>query len=83
MFFLLAEGIITIGRTHDTLRFIEVNTVRSDILGKDAYEEYKTQIDYCVHDGLMMNVDDSLVITHKGFEHYGATFSLFYSKMEA
>ena len=50
---------------------------------KDAYEEYKTQIDYCVHDGLLMNVDDKLVITRKGFEHYGAIFSLFYSKMEA
>ena len=64
----------------DFLRFLRH---LSDIIGKDAYEEYKTQIDYCVHDGLMMNVDDSIVITRKGFEHYGATFSLFYSKMEA
>lgn len=55
----------------------------SDIFGKDAYDEYKTQIEYCVNNGFLMNDDDRLVITRKGFEHYGAIFSLFYTNMES
>ena len=75
----LASKYIAIGAYNGSISMKHL----SDIIGKDAYEEYKTQIDYCVHDGLLMNVDDKLVITRKGFEHYGAIFSLFYSKMEA
>lgn len=75
----LASKYIAIGAYNGSISMKHL----SDIIGKDAYKEYKTQIDYCVHDGLLMTVDDRLVITRKGFEHYGAIFSLFYSKMEA
>ena len=74
----LASKYIAIGAYNGSISMKHL----SDIIGKDAYEEYKTQIDYCVHDGLLMNIDDKLVITRKGFEHYGAIFSLFYSKAE-
>lgn len=52
----------------------------SDILCKDASVEYKDETDYCVKNGLLTNADDRLLITRKGFKHYGAVFSLFYSE---
>ena len=54
----------------------------SDIIGKDASVVYKNEIEHCLNNELLVKETDNLVITRKGFEHYGAVFSLFYSKME-
>lgn len=54
----------------------------SEILGCDAEDHYREQLDMCRANGLLAasaNDPDRLVITRKGFKHYGAVFSLFYS----
>lgn len=74
----LASKYIAIGAYNGSISLKHL----SEILGEDASEVYKKEIDHCVNNKLLAKVNDNLVITHKGFEHYGAVFSLFYSKME-
>lgn len=52
----------------------------SNILGIAAKEVYKEIIDYCINNDLLVETNNNLVITQKGFKHCGAVFSLFYSR---
>jgi len=52
----------------------------SDILGTEAKEVYQEIIDYCICNELLVENNNNLVITQKGFKQYGAIFSLFYSR---
>ena len=53
------------------------------ILGGKAKDEYLTQIQWCLGEGLLKREGDILRITRRGFRHYGAVFSLFYYKDSA
>ena len=53
-------------------------TVANQILGRDFLVMFKTQIDFCTQQGLIVVTGDNLIITRKGFKYYGAVFSLFY-----
>lgn len=51
----------------------------SMIIGGDAKDIYKDPISFCMEEGLLtVSMDDTLVVTPKGFKHCGAVFSLFY-----
>ena len=50
----------------------------SEILCYDCAEYFRREIDFCIKHELMTLDNDTLFITHKGFENYGAVFSLFY-----
>ena len=54
-------------------------TIASQILGMDFLVMFKPQIDFCTSQGLIEIAGGNLIITRKGFEHYGAVFSLFYN----
>ena len=53
----------------------------SAILGTDSARHYRGQLDFCLSHGLLALDDDGdrVVVTRKGFVHYGAVFSLFYA----
>ena len=74
----LASKYIAIGAYNGSISMKHL----SDIIGKDASVVYKNEIEHCLNNELLVKETDNLVITRKGFEHYGAVFSLFYSKME-
>ena len=50
----------------------------SQILNEDCTEYFRHEIDFCVKHELVSLENDTLFVTHKGFENYGALFSLFY-----
>jgi oxygen-independent coproporphyrinogen III oxidase len=50
----------------------------TQILGRDARDYYKSQLDFCLSEGFIEISEDRAHITPKGFEYYGAVFSLFY-----
>ncbi len=50
------------------------------ILGRDAKDHYKEQIDFCLAEGYVEILEDRVYITPKGFKYYGAVFSLFHSR---
>lgn len=50
----------------------------TQILGLDARDYYKGQLDFCLSEGFIEISEDGAYITPKGFEYYGAVFSLFY-----
>ena len=54
----------------------------SQIIGKNAANTYREQLDYCINSNLLFQEGDLIKITEKGFEHYGAVFSLFSSSRE-
>lgn len=54
-------------------------TVASKILGMDFITSFTPQVDFCKQQGLMEIEGDNLMITKKGFKHYGAVFSLFFN----
>lgn len=72
----LASKYIAISAYNGSLSLARV----TDILGEDALTAYREEVDFCLGEGLLANDGDRLVITEKGFEHYGAVFSLFYSR---
>ncbi len=53
-------------------------SVLSSLLHKDAKQTYGEQLDYCFGSHLLQDKGDLIQITEKGFEHFGAVFSLFY-----
>ena len=53
-------------------------SVLSSLLNKDARQVYGEQLDFCLNKGLLQQKGDLIQITEKGFEYYGAVFSLFY-----
>lgn len=52
----------------------------SNIIDNNAEDVYRESIDFCIREGLLEKNNDVLVVTHRGFEHCGAVFSLFYSR---
>lgn len=50
----------------------------TSILGEDSDQIYSKQIEFCINNNLMIKNGNELRITQKGFEFYGAVFSLFY-----
>lgn len=53
-------------------------SVLSSLLNKDARQVYGDQLNFCLNKGLLRQKGDLIQITEKGFEYYGAVFSLFY-----
>jgi oxygen-independent coproporphyrinogen-3 oxidase len=53
-------------------------THASRILGHDATQWFRNELDFCLSNGLLSQNGDRIQITRKGFLHYGAVFSLFY-----
>lgn len=51
----------------------------SRILGCDAHEYYKTEIDFLLEKNLITIDGDTIKVTHDGFYYYGAITSLFWS----
>lgn len=56
-------------------------TVANRILGMNFLVAFRSEIDYCTRQELIEIHGDKLSITRKGFEYYGAVFSLLYDKM--
>ncbi|MGC8141144.1 hypothetical protein ACP3W2_27345, partial [Salmonella enterica] len=52
-------------------------SVLSSLLKQDASQTYREQLDFCFGKGFLRQKGDRIQITEKGFEHYGAVFSLF------
>lgn len=53
-------------------------SVLSSLLNEDARQTYSDQLGFCLSNGLLRQKGDLIQITEKGFEYYGAVFSLFY-----
>ena len=53
-------------------------SVLSSLLHKDARQTFCEQLDFCFGNNLLQQKGDLIQITEKGFEHFGAVFSLFY-----
>ncbi len=53
-------------------------THASRILGRDAANYFRSELNFCRSHGLISLDDDRVQITRKGFLHYGAVFALFY-----
>ncbi len=53
--------------------------VVSDFLGKDSVEVLRKPLDFCLSEGLITIENSRVYITEKGFEYYGAVFSLFHT----
>lgn len=51
----------------------------SELIGRDARKAYAEQLRYCLDMGYVSILDgDRVAVTPRGFEYYGAVFSLFY-----
>jgi oxygen-independent coproporphyrinogen III oxidase len=51
----------------------------TQILGRDANDYYKKQLDFCLAEGYVEILEDRVYVTPNGFKYYGALFSLFHS----
>ena len=51
----------------------------TEILGQDAVDYYKEQLDFCLTEGYLEILEGRVYVTPKGFRYYGALFSLFHS----
>ncbi len=56
-------------------------SVLSSLLKQDARHTYREQLDFCFGNNLLQQIGDQIQITEKGFEHYGAVFSLFSNRI--
>ncbi len=56
-------------------------SVLSSLLKQDASQTYREQLDFCFGKGFLRQKGDRIQITEKGFEHYGAVFSLFSNRI--
>lgn len=56
-------------------------TVASRILGEDFLVYFKEEIEFCLFHGYVILDDAAMTITRKGYQYYGAVFSLFYLKV--
>ena len=57
-------------------------SVLSSLLNEDARQTYSEQLGFCLSNGLLRQKGELMQITEKGFEYYGAVFSLFYMPMK-
>lgn len=56
--------------------------VANRILEMDFMAVFKSEVVYCIRQGLIEINGDKLTITRKGFEYYGAVFSLFFDTIK-